>query len=65
MVHFDLSMHDWFEPFERITRLAKKNNVNLLTPVFGDAIELDNPVSNYAWWREAQETKESALALQE
>ncbi|WED27791.1 MBL fold metallo-hydrolase [Vibrio sp. DW001] len=62
---FDLSMHDWFEPFERITELAKQNNVNLLTPVFGDAIELDNPVSSYAWWREAQETKESALALQE
>lgn len=62
---FDLSMHDWFEPFEKITELAKNNNVNLLTPVFGEEVNLADPISHYAWWHEAQETEASKLALQQ
>lgn len=58
---FDLSMHDWYEPFERITALAQQNNVNLLTPLFGDEVRLANPMSRNAWWREAQESNESTL----
>lgn len=61
---FDLSLHDWFEPFERISTLAKENNVNLLTPVFGEAINLSSPMSFHTWWRDAQIEDESKLALE-
>ncbi|MGX9461487.1 MBL fold metallo-hydrolase [Shewanella sp. A14] len=48
---FDLALHDWFEPFERISQLAKQNNVTLLTPKFGQAVTLANPQASDSWWR--------------
>ncbi len=50
---FDLSLHDWFEPLERIQALAKEHNVQLLTPVFGQSVSLDDPSKNHKWWRNA------------
>ena len=49
---FDLALHDWFEPFERINKLAKQHNVTLLTPKFGQAVMLANPQANELWWRD-------------
>lgn len=48
---FDLSLHDWFEPLERIQELAKDNDVRLLTPVFGQSVSLDDAAQNQTWWR--------------
>jgi L-ascorbate metabolism protein UlaG (beta-lactamase superfamily) len=48
---FDLALHDWFEPFERISQLAKHNDVTLLTPKFGQAVMLANPHADELWWR--------------
>ncbi|MCT8988433.1 MBL fold metallo-hydrolase [Shewanella phaeophyticola] len=48
---FDLALHDWFEPFERISQLAKQHNVTLLTPQFGQAVMLANPHASDPWWR--------------
>ncbi|GGP48162.1 MBL fold metallo-hydrolase [Shewanella saliphila] len=48
---FDLALHDWFEPFERINQLAKQHNVTLLTPQFGQAVTLANPQASERWWR--------------
>ncbi|WP_282109678.1 MBL fold metallo-hydrolase [Shewanella algicola] len=48
---FDLALHDWFEPFERINQLAKQHNVTLLTPQFGQAVMLANPQASEHWWR--------------
>ncbi len=62
---FDLSIHDWYEPFEAITELAIEKNVELLTPVFGDEVTLSEPVSDYAWWREVIKTKETQLAFEQ
>ena len=47
---FDLALHDWFEPFERIYLLAKQYNVTLLTPKFGQAVMLADPQANELWW---------------
>lgn len=62
---FDLSLHDWFEPFERISALAKQNNVELLTPTFGDAVTLSDPVSELAWWRDVMVSGDLKLAAQQ
>ncbi|WP_448551722.1 MBL fold metallo-hydrolase [Thalassotalea montiporae] len=64
---FDLALHDWDEPLERITKLAEENNVELSTPVFGEFFALiyskanatdsdtdsatDNAISSERWWR--------------
>ena len=53
---FDLSIHTWTDPFERISIAAKALSVNLLTPHMGQLIRLqdqvDNAVTENAWWRE-------------
>jgi L-ascorbate metabolism protein UlaG (beta-lactamase superfamily) len=48
---FDLALHDWFEPFERISQLATQRHVTLLTPKFGQAVMLANPHADELWWR--------------
>lgn len=52
---FDLALHDWFEPFERISELAKNRLVTLLTPMFGDAIIMQQPKPTSYWWRSIME----------
>ena len=34
---FDLSMHPWAEPFERVLALGDARGVNIATPIMGDA----------------------------
>lgn len=49
---FDLSLHNWNEPFQRITELASENSVILLTPIFGEAVNIQMPEQkNKIWWR--------------
>jgi len=48
---FDLALHDWYEPLEKITALAELNSVTLSTPVFGQPINIKSPEQTQAWWR--------------
>ena len=62
---FDLSLHDWYKPFERISALAKENNVDLLTPIFGDAVSVKESVSHYAWWQDMQLLQATKLEMEQ
>ena len=48
---FDLSMHTWHEPFDRITALAKSKGVRITTPCMGEPVNLRQPHVGSAWWR--------------
>ena len=51
---FDLSTHAWFDPMERITALAKKDDIQVLLPVIGDTVQLSRALRTEAddsWWR--------------
>nr|WP_320126872.1 MBL fold metallo-hydrolase [uncultured Shewanella sp.] len=52
---FDLALHSWYEPLERISVAAKAYCVPLLTPEFGQGINLSDlahsPALNHAWWK--------------
>lgn len=48
---FDLALHDWYEPMERIRELAHEEDVTLLTPVMGEKIDLNQIRPTYAWWK--------------
>jgi len=48
---FDLSLHAWFDPFEKVTNLSKQFNVKLLTPMIGTPINLLKPNSDNLWWK--------------
>ena len=57
---FDLSLHPWTEPFERITALAEAAQVPLVAPVMGERIDLRQPALSRHWWRTVQATQLSA-----
>jgi L-ascorbate metabolism protein UlaG (beta-lactamase superfamily) len=48
---FDLAMHDWQEPFERITALAVPRGVAVSTPRMGERLDLNAPHHGEPWWR--------------
>ena len=48
---FDLSFHPWYEPFERVTRAAKKQNVQLTTPVVGEVFTARQVAITEPWWQ--------------
>jgi len=47
---FDLGLHAWHEPFDRITGLAARQGVNLATPQMGEAVDLAQPKQGEKWW---------------
>jgi hypothetical protein len=50
---FDLSLHPWYEPFERIRSLARAAGVQVATPMMGERLALAQPQEGGAWWHEA------------
>lgn len=52
---FDLSMHAWFEPFDRILALAWERNVSITTPQMGEAFNVMQPQRGSAWWYEVEQ----------
>lgn len=51
---FDLGLHRWQDPFERISALAAEKRVQMATPEMGEALDLKAPHAGRAWWRELE-----------
>ncbi len=49
---FVLSFHTWYDPIQRLEKLAKSENINLVAPKLGEIVYLSNPYKNSYWWRE-------------
>jgi len=47
---FDLAFHPWFEPLEKVSNNARQAGVSLLTPRFGEVINVQQPGAFPAWW---------------
>jgi len=50
---FDLSMHGWTEPFERVSALSAERGIALATPRMGERLDLAAPHAVAPWWRDA------------
>lgn len=48
---FDLALHAWDDPFERVLEAADAHGVNLSTPMMGERVDLDAPQAGERWWR--------------
>ena len=48
---FDLSMHPWFEPFERVLALGDERGIGIATPIMSERIGIDAPHAGERWWR--------------
>ena len=61
---FDLAMHAWHEPFDRILALAQAHAVPLATPAMGERLSLAQPQAGERWWQSVAAAPASADAAQ-
>ncbi|HCD61232.1 MAG TPA: RomA family MBL fold metallo-hydrolase, partial [Acinetobacter nosocomialis] len=48
-----LSPHAWNDPFKRVSAASKTAPFQLLTPIIGQPVLLDQPFQQYSsWWEE-------------
>jgi hypothetical protein len=57
---FDLSMHSWREPFDRIVGLGNVQGIPVITPVMGEPVSRDDTTGGRRWWAEPDWGKETA-----
>ena len=48
---FDLALHPWYEPMERVKALAMNRGIRVAIPVIGATLPLLGSTPTYAWWR--------------
>jgi len=48
---FDLALHRWQDPLERIAALAEAKGVQLTTPEMGEPLNLAQPHAGKPWWQ--------------
>ena len=61
---FDLAMHAWHEPFDRILALAQARSVPLATPAMGERLPLAQPQAGERWWQAVEAAPQVAAATQ-
>lgn len=47
---FDLGLHRWQEPLDRIYALAKEKGVAITTPQMGEQLDMRQPKPTLTWW---------------
>jgi hypothetical protein len=46
-----LANHKWSEPLDNIIENNKKENLNIITPMIGQKVDLNNPNQKFEhWW---------------
>ena len=61
---FDLAMHAWHEPFDRILALAQARGVPLATPGMGERLSLAQPQAGARWWQAVEAAESAAVTAQ-
>ena len=57
---FDLSMHAWWDPFERVVALGKERGVQISTPMMGERFDMFAPHAGQPWWKELMQAELAA-----
>jgi L-ascorbate metabolism protein UlaG (beta-lactamase superfamily) len=52
---FNLALHPWYEPMERLTAAARLNMVKIATPVVGETTVYRSSIPTARWWAQAME----------
>jgi L-ascorbate metabolism protein UlaG (beta-lactamase superfamily) len=61
---FDLALHAWHEPLDRIQALAWESNVRIATPEMGQPFYLDYPSPCAPWWIGVAEGEGAVVAVE-
>jgi len=48
---FELSFHSWFEPIVKIDKLARERGIDLVTPLLGEVISVNEKLRTSSWWK--------------
>jgi L-ascorbate metabolism protein UlaG (beta-lactamase superfamily) len=59
---FDLSLHAWHDPFDRITELAAERRLPIATPEIGRALDISAPLAEQKWWEPVKAKEKLAAA---
>ena len=52
---FNLALHPWYEPMERLTAAANLNNVKTATPIVGETTVYDLKIPTARWWQQSMQ----------
>jgi L-ascorbate metabolism protein UlaG (beta-lactamase superfamily) len=48
---FDLGLHPWYEPVERTLTAARETDVQMITPIIGEQVNINRLPKVNPWWR--------------
>ena len=48
---FDLALHTWHDPLDRLADLSERQGIELATPRLGEVLTIGRPRDNVRWWR--------------
>lgn len=52
---FNLALHPWYEPIERLIDKAWSSNVQISAPMIGQVVDYDKPLLTELWWLSSME----------
>lgn len=58
---FDLAMHSWREPFERIAASGNARSVSVVIPMMGEAVSMHDTAVGMHWWKSLEKNKETSM----
>ncbi len=58
---FNLSIHSWTEPIERLLAAAEAQQARVVAPIQGDSFALQNPPQLGFWWDSVEDKKRSKV----
>jgi len=47
---FDLSMHSWREPFDRMAALGNVRGIPVIIPLMGEPVSMHDTAGGRHWW---------------
>jgi L-ascorbate metabolism protein UlaG (beta-lactamase superfamily) len=59
---FDLSLHAWHDPFDRIAQLAAERRLPIATPEIGQPLDIVHPHAEIKWWEPLAQQEAAAEA---
>lgn len=58
---FNLALHPWYEPMERLTAAANLHNIKTTTPIVGETTVYSNKLPTARWWEQSMPVSERVI----
>ncbi|MCP4021641.1 MAG: hypothetical protein GY729_07350 [Desulfobacteraceae bacterium] len=60
---FNLSLHPWYDPMQRLTKAALSQNIKIATPMAGESIVFGSHNLGTSWWENAKTQQKDSITL--